>query len=269
MFEKSYRGKKVVVTGAASGIGQATASILTELGAQVTVLDVKKVSVKVERSFEVNLQDRESIDRAVRDIGSGVGALFNCAGLPGPPFSNIDVMTVNFIGLRHLTEALLPQMGAGSSVASIASLAGMGYQRNLKNVLELTGTPDFASARAWCEAHPDIANGYSFAKECIIGYTQLRAKSLGERGIRINCISPGLTETPLLEHVSKTVSREWMEKYLQGFLGRNARPEEQAWPLIFLNSDAASYVSGVNIPVEAGYTAALTTGQAAPPPARQ
>ncbi len=260
-----YEGRRVVVTGAASGMGEATVRLLAELGAEVWALDVKDVTVPVKEFVRVDLQDPAAIDAAAARIGAPVHALFNCAGLPGPPFSNLETMLVNFVGPRQLTEALLPHMPEGGAIASVASVAGMGYLMNMQNVRALLETPDFAAARDWCEAHPDTANGYPFSKECIIVYSLLRAKALAERGIRINSISPGITDTPMLPYFYDQVGREWMESNFQGFLGRNAKPEEQAWPLAFLCSDAASFVSGANLFIDAGYTGALFTGQAPPP----
>jgi NAD(P)-dependent dehydrogenase (short-subunit alcohol dehydrogenase family) len=260
-----YSGRRVVVTGAASGMGEATARLVSELGAEVWALDVNDVTVPVKEFVRTDLRDPAAIDAAAEQIGGPVHAVFNCAGLPGAPFSNLDTMLVNFLGARQLTEALLPRMPQGSAVSSVASVAGMGYLMNMANVQQLLATQDFASGRAWCEEHPEIANGYPFSKECIIVYSLMRAKQLAERGVRINSISPGITETPMLPHFYDQVGKEWMDANFRGFLGRNAGPEEQAWPLAFLNSDAASFISGVNIFVDAGYTGALFTGQVAPP----
>src|SRR5947209_1001484 len=117
----SYQDKRVVVTGAASGIGAATAKLVAQLGGQVTGVDIKESDT--ERFVEANLMDLQSINAAAKQIGD-VDALFNCAGVQGPPFSNLDTMLVNFIGLRHLTELLLQRMPPGSAIVSVASLAG-------------------------------------------------------------------------------------------------------------------------------------------------
>jgi NAD(P)-dependent dehydrogenase (short-subunit alcohol dehydrogenase family) len=255
-----YAGKQVVVSGAASGMGAAAARVLVDLGAEVHALDLHPIDAKVAHTLEVDLRRRETIDAAARRLPARVDALFNCAGLPGPPFSNLDTMLVNFAGLRHLTEAVLPRMHAGGAVASITSVAGMGWRKNLDNVKALCGTKDFEEARAWCESHPTEANGYLFSKQCIIWYTLQRAVDLVPRGIRMNCLSPSPTDTPMLEAFHAQVSRDFIDKHFLAPIGRNATPEEMAEPLVLLNSDASRFVSGVNLFVDFGYVAATEVG---------
>src|SRR5690349_9013344 len=84
-----YQGKQVVVTGAASGMGQATAAILVDLGARVVSIDVKPTDVAVAEHLEVDLRDPRAIDRAVASIDGSVHAVFSVAGLPGAPFSDL------------------------------------------------------------------------------------------------------------------------------------------------------------------------------------
>src|SRR5262249_7518090 len=155
---------------------------------------------------------RASIDDAVGRLADRpVDALINCAGLPGPPFSDLETMLVNFVGLRHLSETLAERMRPGAAIASVSSVAGMGYMRRLAQLKPLLETLDFDAARKWCEENPKVANGYPAAKECVIAWTQMRAKPFGERGLRINCVSPGITETPMLEKFDDLVGRDWME----------------------------------------------------------
>ena len=156
-----YAGKRVIVSGAASGMGAATTKLLVELGAEVHAVDIKKPDMSGLASFtETDLREPAEIDAAVHRIGKIVDCLFSCAGLPNT-FSNLDVMLVNFCGLRHLTEAVIPNMVEGGAIASIASSAGIGWLTNMDVLGELLATPDFAAARAWCEEHPrQIVNGY-------------------------------------------------------------------------------------------------------------
>ena len=122
-------------------MGAATAELLVELGAEVHAIDIKKPDVTGLASFtETDLREPEQIDAAVAKIGKVVNALFNCAGLPNT-FSNLDVMLVNFCGLRHLTEAVIPNIVEGGAIASIASSAGIGWLMNMEMLGSLLGNP--------------------------------------------------------------------------------------------------------------------------------
>jgi NAD(P)-dependent dehydrogenase (short-subunit alcohol dehydrogenase family) len=241
-------------------MGAATARIAGELGAKVVGCDIKPVSVPVEQWIEIDLMNEASLDAAVAAIGGEIDVLLNCAGLPGPPFSNLDTMLVNFVGLRHFTEGLLPRIRNGGAIASITSVAGMGYQKNLEKVREFLATEGFAAARAWCEANPDVANGYLFSKQAIIGYTKQQATRLCGREIRINCISPAPTETPMLAIFHDQISKDFMDEHFQAPVGRDATPEEMAEPLLFLGSDMARFVSGQNLFVDYGYAGSVQIG---------
>ncbi len=255
-----YQGKAVVVSGAATGMGAAVARTLVELGAEVHALDVHPVEAKVAQTIQVDLRERASIDAAVAKLPAHVDRLFNCAGLPGPPFSALDTTMVNFVGLRHLTESVLPRIAAGGAVASITSVAGMGWKKNIEAVKRLCETADFDSGKAWLEANADKNNGYLFSKQCIVFYTKTRAVSLVPREIRMNCLSPSPTDTPMLTSFHAQVSKDFLEKHFLSPIGRNATPEEMAEPLILLNSDASRFVSGVNLMVDFGYVAAVEVG---------
>jgi NAD(P)-dependent dehydrogenase (short-subunit alcohol dehydrogenase family) len=245
-----YAGAKVVVTGAASGMGEAAARLLVELGAEVHALDVRPVKVGVAQAIVTNLAEKGSIDAAVAQVPKRVDALFNCAGLPGPPYSNLETMLVNFVGLRHLTESVLAHIPEGGAVASITSVAGMGWRKNLEAVKALVSTGDFEAGKAWCEANPDQANGYLFSKQCIIYYTKLRAAGLVGRRIRMNCLSPAPTATPMLPAFHDQVGKSLIDQHFQAPIGRDATPEEMAEPLLFLNSRMARFVSGQNLFVD-------------------
>src|SRR5207244_2208724 len=101
----------------------ATAALLVELGADVTALDVKPTELAGVTSRLIDLRDATSIAAAAGTIDGPIDAVFSVAGLPGAPFSDLDTVTVNFIGARHLIEALVPKMRSGSAVACVASNA--------------------------------------------------------------------------------------------------------------------------------------------------
>jgi NAD(P)-dependent dehydrogenase (short-subunit alcohol dehydrogenase family) len=256
-----YDGKRVIVTGAASGMGAATAKILVDAGAEVHAIDIKKPDLTGLASFsQCDLCRPDQIDETVAKIGSVVNGLFNCAGLPNT-FPNLDVMLVNFCGLRHLTEAVIPHMIEGSAIASIASTAGIGWMANMELLFGLLMTPDFATARTWCEEHPkELLNGYGLSKEAINAYTAFRSFNLAKDGIRINCVNPGPTDTPMMSEFEKAVGKKYMDEFPVP-IGRHAVAEEQAWPMVFLNSPRASFVTGTQFECDGGFKGGLFTGQ--------
>jgi NAD(P)-dependent dehydrogenase (short-subunit alcohol dehydrogenase family) len=266
-----YEGRRAVVTGAASGMGAATTQILLDLGAEVTGIDVKPIAAPVKASLEVDLRDEASIDAAVAAIEAPVDAVFSCAGLPGAPFSDLDVMLVNFVGARHLIESLVPKMPEGSAVAAIASNAGLGWQENMAVLGELLATEGFDAGKAWCEANPDnVAGGYGPSKQTMNAWVAWRSFTLMEQGIRLNCLNPGPTDTPMMPQFESVVGAGFIDVFTQP-INRRSTPEEQAWPLVALNSPRFSYVSGHHLFVDGGFFGGLQAGRIdpaslAPPP---
>jgi NAD(P)-dependent dehydrogenase (short-subunit alcohol dehydrogenase family) len=256
-----YSGRRCIVTGAASGMGEATTRILVDLGAEVHAIDIRKPDVTGIASYsETDLSDPAAIAKTADAIGSVVNNLFNCAGLPNS-FPGLAVMAVNFCGLRELTERVIPHMIDGAAISSVASVAGMAWQGNQEKLAALLATPDFAAATAWCEAHPDdLLNAYGLSKEAINMYTAVRSVELITKGIRINCLNPGPTDTPMMPAFEEANGIDFMRSFPKP-IGRNSRPEEQAWPLVFLGSPRASYVTGASVFADGGFTGALFTGQ--------
>jgi NAD(P)-dependent dehydrogenase (short-subunit alcohol dehydrogenase family) len=252
----SYAHKYVVVTGCASGIGRATAALLRERGAEVHGFDRQPGDLRLASFTAVDLADPMSIDTAVVQLGGKVDALFNCAGL-APTRAPLDVMKVNFLGTRYFTECVLARMGKGGAIVSTSSNGGMGWQKHLPELLELLGHSDFSGGQHWLEQHlPKISNAYSYAKEALIVWTMQQSAMLIQRGIRINCTSPGAVQTPMLEEIETKVSRAAVDTVAHP-IGRRSSPEEQAAALVMLNSDAASYINGVDLAVDGGFAAML------------
>ena len=256
-----YEGSRVIVSGGGgAGMGAAAVRHLCELGAEVHVIDLKEPPVEVASYQAVDLRDPEATVAAVETIGGSIDALFNCAGLPGMKFPDLDVMLVNVVGMRHLAELVSARMQPGAAIASISSTAGSGYLMNIGKWMPLVTTPGFEAAKAWCESHPDdIAGGYGPSKEAIIIWTFWASFALAEKGIRVNCISPGPTDTPMMPDFEEYVGKEFMDSFPVP-LGRRSTPDEQAWPLIFLNSKLASYITGENLITDGGTMGAVMTG---------
>ncbi len=204
-----YDGKRVLVCGAASGMGEATVRILADLGAEIYALDVKEMSLPAKKTIQMDLRDRASIDGALAEVGGPIHALFSCAGVAGAPFSPLDLMLINFVGARHLIESAAEStLPAGSAIACISSIGGLGWENNLETIMELLATNDFDGGRKWVEAkvatgpmlgeEPAFAN-YTFSKQVTDVYCMRRSHAFSQKGIRINATAPGPTQTPLME----------------------------------------------------------------------
>jgi NAD(P)-dependent dehydrogenase (short-subunit alcohol dehydrogenase family) len=251
-----YTGKHVVLTGCTSGIGQATARLLARLGAHVHGMDRHGDGEGLAAFTTVDLADPDAIDRAADTVVGPVHGLFNCAGL-APTQPPLAILKVNFLGTRHLTERLVPQMGEGAAIVSVSSNGGLRWRARLGEVTGLIDTAGFAAGLRWLEPRlSGIANAYSFAKEAITVWTLRESARLIARGIRINCTSPGAVQTPMLDEIETVIPADRIDLTTQP-IGRRSAPEEQAWPLAMLGSAAASYINGNDLSVDGGFAAAL------------
>lgn len=255
----SYEGKRVVIAGCFSGVGEACASRLVELGAEVHGVDVRESKVPMASFRTVDLKDPASIDAAVAGIGGEIDALFNCAGLP-QTFPALDVMKVNFIGMRHWIESWIPKIRKGGAVATVASNAAFQYMQRVPTLLEIINTPDFDSAVKWVEANAEtVGDGYGFSKEAIVAYTLKRAAELGREGIRLNVTLPSPIATPMMDEFVKIAPAKVFDVFSEP-VGRHSTASEQADPLLLLNSEAARFISGLAMPVDHGFVGGVITG---------
>lgn len=249
-----YRGRSVVVSGCASGIGAATAALLVALGAEVHGLD-RHATDGLASFYMIDLGDPDSIAATAMALPGQIDGLFNCAGVaPTQPADTI--VRVNFLGTRDLSERLAARMRPGSAIVATASNGGLAWAERLAEHRALVATEGFDAGWAWYKAHGHSAlNAYSFAKEVLTVWTFDAAQRLIERGIRINCTSPGAVETPMLVEIEGKVSAAAIDATTLP-ISRRSTAEEQAWPLVWLNSPAAAYINGVNLPVDGGFAAA-------------
>jgi NAD(P)-dependent dehydrogenase (short-subunit alcohol dehydrogenase family) len=263
----SYESKRVLVSGGGGGgMGAAVVRDLIDLGAEVHVFDVKppaaEVADKVASFQSVDLRDPSAIESAVDRLPGPLDALANCAGLPGPPFSGLDVMLVNFVAARHLTNRVTATMPSGGAVCTISSAAGFGWEHAMGQVADLIATSSYDEARKWCEDHAAVVGeGYLLSKQAIIVWTMHAATDLAPNGIRINCTAPGPTQTPMMPSFESYMGKDFMDRFPKPLWGRNSTPEEQAHLVVFLNSDAASYITGTNTYSDAGFSAGMITGR--------
>jgi len=259
----SYQGKRVLVSGGGGGgMGAAAVRDLVELGAEVHVFDLKEPPVEVASFRTVDLRQPSAITEAVEGLGGTIHALFNCAGLPGPPFSGLDTMLVNFVAARHLTGLVAPLMPEGSAVVTISSAAAFGWENSMDQVAGLIATPGYEEARAWCVENEKLVDqGYLLSKQAIVVWTLHAALDLAPRGIRVNSTCPGPTATPMMPAFENYMGKDFMDRFPKPLWGRNSTPEEQAHLVVFLNSDAANYITGINVYADGGFTAGMLTSR--------
>lgn len=255
-----FTGRKVLVVGCHSGIGQATAKTLIELGAEVHGADVRACDLPLDSFHECDTRDPASSDRLLATVGHGIDALFYCSGLPQtrPP---LDVLAVNFLGMRHLVESALERMSPESAISIIASTAGNGWMQRVPVLDELLATPDIACGIAWAEPKlEELGDPYMFSKEAVILWVMRNCARFVRAGSRLNCLSPGPTISGMTPDFDSFGGPKLIDVYTQP-LGRRSSAQEQAWPLVFLGSREASYINGCNFITDAGFTSSAATGQ--------
>ncbi|SPD75515.1 3-oxoacyl-(Acyl-carrier-protein) reductase [uncultured Desulfobacterium sp.] len=252
----SLEKKIIVVTGAASGIGAETAKTLKAQGATVIGVDINEPK-NVDQYIKADLGDPASIVAAVEKIPNGIDALCNIAGLP-PSKGRVPVIKVNFLGLRHFTEQLINKMNNNASIVNLASLAGSGWPEAGNQIRPFLTLRDFNGVEALCnEVGIDDERAYSFSKEVVIVWTMINRWTWRDRGIRVNCISPGPVETPILPDFLENF-KDKLEKD-KDVMDRFGRPDDIAPVVAFMCSDSSAWIKGVNIPCDAGMTAHVLT----------
>ena len=241
-------GKVALVTGAGSGIGRATAAALAREGAAVMCADLNLDGARetveaieaadgqaVARSL--NVRDEDDVRDALEATATQLGALHilvNNAGIGGRNHTWDDLIEVNlngvYYGLKH--GAPLIEAFGGGSIVSLSSILG------------LIGIPGAS----------DDGIGYTASKHGVVGLTRAYALNYARRGVRVNCVNPGFVETPLTaplwddpDRLESTTGRHP--------IGRLGQPEEIANAILFLVSEDASFITGVALPVDGGYTA--------------
>jgi NAD(P)-dependent dehydrogenase (short-subunit alcohol dehydrogenase family) len=176
------------------------------------------------------------------------------AGVPGNAPAE-TVFSVNFLGLRHLTESLFEQMNTGGSIVNVASIAGFGWPQRLETLRDLLTTETFDEGLAWFRAHRPEGNAYNFSKEAVVVYTMAMGGAVRE----INEV-----ETPILADFEESMGKQTLDG-VRAFLGRHATAADIAPAVEFLASRSSGWINGVVFPADGGITGAVMAGLVPPP----
>ncbi|MER6377617.1 SDR family oxidoreductase [Streptomyces mirabilis] len=242
MTTTDLEGLTALVTGGASGIGLAVASLLAERGARVAVLDLDPTSLKEPlRGFTADVSDhtsvRAAVDAAAAVLG-GIDILVNNAGIGaiGSIEDNPDeqwhrVLDVNLLGVVRATRAALPYLRR-SAHASVV---------NLGSIVTTTGLPQRAL--------------YSASKGAVLSLTLAMAADHVREGIRVNCVNPGTVDTPWVGRLLDAAPDPAAERAALSArqpIGRLITAEEVAAAIVYLASPAAASVTGTALAVDGG-----------------
>ncbi|MEM6460746.1 MAG: coniferyl-alcohol dehydrogenase [Pseudomonadota bacterium] len=245
------KGKTIVITGTASGIGLETARVCTAMGATVLGVDLTKRFDHVEEFYRADLSDSRTIDALVDVLPDGIDGLANVAGLP-PTAPAEKVLAVNLFGLKHFTLAMIPKLNDGASIVNLASLAGFGWPQAVE-AIRASETVRMEEATQFARDHGITNEGgrsYFFSKEALITWTMQNRWTWRDRGIRMNTVSPGPVDTPILGDFLETLGARAEED--ARVMDRPGRPEDIAPVVAFLLSDMTHWIRGTNIPADGG-----------------
>lgn len=251
----AFENRISFVTGAGSGIGQAMAlklaaegstvvcSDINEQGAQATAARVEELGAKaIVNALDTASEEavKEALTKTARDLGR-LDVLMNNAGVGS---KNWEITTaINLSGVYYGLIHACPIMAAqgGGAIVNTASVAGLGA---------LMRPVDYHDDPAAVEA----VSAYVASKHGVVGLTKQFAVAFGTKGVRVNAVCPGYIKTPIIAAIR---AREGGEDFLKTLhpMGRLGLPEEVAAVAAFLASDAASFVTGVAMPVDGGYSA--------------
>jgi len=250
----------VLLTGSASGIGDATARRLLEAGNRVVSVDIKAPAQAVDDHYDCDLSDPAAIEALLGKLDGTYSSLLNVAGVP-ESVGGEKCMAVNLFGLRMLTEGVLDQIVDGGTIVSVASIAGNNWRKRRAALSDLMATADFGAGLDWWQANGDSVgtDAYTFSKEAVVFYTMQLAGRLLSRGIRVNDVGPGPVETPLLPDFTDFAGADNMANMID-MTGRAGQPDDIAEALVMLSRGEPGWVNGHHLIVDGGMTAGFSAG---------
>ncbi|MEN9410853.1 MAG: hypothetical protein RL216_2827 [Pseudomonadota bacterium] len=254
----THLDKTYVLTGVSSGVGAALATDLMARGARIIGIDRVEPQAALAAFHRCDLTDPAQIDATIAAIGGPLDGLVNIAGVPGSMPVDM-VIKVNYLALRRLTDALLPRIADHGAVVNVASTAGANWRARADLVRSLIAVDGWeAGLTHFLGLGFTAVQAYDVSKEAVILYSMLVSSRERHRGIRVNTVSPGAVQTPLLATFYDTMGADLLTRLRTQAGGRDARPEEIAGPVAFLLSRDAQWVNGVDLIADGGAEVSLT-----------
>ncbi|MEV0854458.1 SDR family oxidoreductase [Nocardia fluminea] len=241
----------IVITGGASGIGLALVHRLRARSAEVLVLDRNHCPAPGVATVICNLADPAAVHAATIKLPDIIGGLANVAGVPGTAPAH-TVLAVNVLAPRLLVGDLLDRIAPGTAIVNVASVAAHRNTQPPEAIAALAAVGGLGELDAWLHEHPmEGPAAYDTSKRVLVDWTRALAAHLIGRRIRALSISPGPVETPILADFTASMGAEAMQRSA-GAVGRHGRPDEVAAVAEFALSPEASWLNGIDIPVEGG-----------------
>jgi NAD(P)-dependent dehydrogenase (short-subunit alcohol dehydrogenase family) len=249
--------KSVIVTGASSGVGKAATQLMQSHGWRVVGLDVKEPDFPIDEFHLCDLSRPHSIDAVLGKLHGRYASVLNVAGVSMTAGAEVTVK-VNFLGLRHFIEGIWSRIEDRGAVVNVTSVLANNWRNRRAQLADLLATDGFDAGVAWwrMHAHEFKVDPYVVSKEAVAMYTMVLAGRGRVRGIHVNAVAPGLTETPLFSTFVQEAGTEQMRYHTQ-LVGRVGKPEEIAEAITMLAERKLGWVNGVHLNVDGGLTAAI------------